>query len=93
MICTANIIWVSKSRRMRWVGHVACIGDWKGVCRVLVWKPEGNRTLGRPRCRCEDNIKMDLQEVGYEGMDWIDVTQDMDRCRALVNAVMNFRFP
>ena len=91
MICTANIFRVIKWRTMRWVGHVVCIWDWKGVCRVLVWKPEGNRTLGRPRCRWEDNIKMDLQEVGCEGMDWIDLAQDMDRCRVLVNAVMKFR--
>ena len=56
---------------------------------VLVGKPEGNRTLGRPRCRWEDNINMDLQEVGYEGMGWIDLAQDRDRWRALVNLVMN----
>jgi hypothetical protein len=58
-----------------------------------VGKPERKRPLGRPRCRWEDNIKMDLQEVGYEGMDLIDVAQDRDRRRALVNAVMNLRFP
>jgi hypothetical protein len=75
MVCTLNIIRVIESKRMRWLGHVACVGNWKGVYRVLVGKPEGNRTLGRPRRRCGDNIKMDLQEVEYEGMDWIDLDQ------------------
>jgi len=93
MVCTLNIIRVIESKRMRWVGHVACVGDWKGVYRVLVGKPEGNRPLGRPRLRCGDNIKMDLQEVGYEGMDWIDLDQDRDKWWALVNAVMNLRVP
>jgi hypothetical protein len=63
------------------------------VYRVLVGKPEGKRPLGRPRLIWEDNIKMDLQKVGSEGMDLIDVAQDRDRWRALVNAVMNFRVP
>jgi len=63
------------------------------VYRVLVGKPEEKRPLGRPRCRWEDIIKMDLQEVGFEGMDWIDVAQDRYRWRALVNAVMNLRVP
>jgi len=63
------------------------------VYRVLVGKREGNRKLGRPRCRWEDNIKMDLQEVGCEGMDYKDVAQDRDRWRALVNAVMYLRVP
>ena len=75
---------------MRWVGHVVCTGERRGVYRVLVGKPEGKRPLGRPRRRWEDNIKMDLQDMGCEGMDWIELVQDRDRWRALVNVVMNF---
>ena len=67
------------------------MGDGRGVYRVLVGKHEGKRPLGRPRCRWEDNIKMDLQEVGCGGMDWIELAQDRGRWRALVNAVMNLR--
>ena len=77
---------------MRWVGHVARMGEWRGVYSVLVGKPEGKRPLGRPRRRWEDNIKMDLQEVGRWGMDWIELAQDRDRWWAFVNAVMNLRF-
>jgi len=75
-----NTVWVIKSRRMRWAGHVARNGERRGVYRVLVGKPEGKRALGRPRRRLEDNIKMDLQEVGREGRDWIKLAQDRDRC-------------
>ena len=78
---------------MRWAGHVACMGEGKGVHRVLVGKPEGKKPLGRPKSRWEDNIKMDLQEVGCGGVDWIEMAQDRDRWRALVNAVMNLRVP
>ena len=70
---------VIKSRRMRWVGHVARMGEERGLYRVLVGKPEGKRPLGRPRRRWEDSIKMDLQEVGCEGMDGIELAQDRDR--------------
>jgi hypothetical protein len=69
------------------------MGERKGAYRALVGKPEGGRPLGRPRCRWEDNIKMDLREVGWGSMEWINLAQDMDRWRALVNAVMNLRVP
>ena len=80
-------------RIMRWAGHLARMGKGRGVYRVLMRKPEGKRPFGRPRVRWEDNIKMDLQEVGCGDMDWIDLAHDRDRRRALVNAVMNLRVP
>jgi len=86
-----NIVRVVKSRRMRWAGHVALMGEERGVHRVLVGKPEGKRPLGRPRRGWEDNIKMDLREVG--GGDWMELAQDRDRWWALVNTVMNLRVP
>jgi len=88
-----NIVRVIKSRRMRWAGHVARMGEGKGVYRVLVGKPEGRRPLGRPRRRWEDNIRMDLWEVGCGCVDWMELSQDRDRWRALVSAVMNLRVP
>ena len=69
------------------------MGDRRGVYSVLVGKPEGKRPLGRPRQRWEDNIKMDLMEVGCGGLDWIEINEDRDRWRDLVNEVMNFRVP
>jgi len=87
-----NIVQVVKSRRMRWAGHLARMGEGRGVHRVLVGKPEGKRPLGRPKCRWEDNIKMYLREVGRGG-DWMELAQDRDRWRAIVNTVMNFRVP
>ena len=78
---------------MRWAGHVARMRERRGLCGVLVGKPEGKRPLGRLRRRWEDNIKMDLEEVGYGVVDWIELVQDRDRWRALVNAVMNFWVP
>ena len=73
--------------------NVAHVGETRSVYRVLVGKPEGKRPLGRPRRRWEDNIKMDIQEEGCGVMDWIELVQDRDRWRALVNAVMNLRIP
>jgi hypothetical protein len=73
-----SIVWMIKSRRMRWVGHVASMRDRRGVYRVLVGKPEGKRPLGRPRLRWEDNIKMYLQEVGCGGKDWTDLAHDRE---------------
>ena len=77
-----------KSVRMRLAGHMACMGDRSGVYIVLLVNPERKRSLGRPRCRWEDNIKVDLQEVGWRGMDWIDLAQDRDRWWDVVNAVV-----
>ena len=88
-----NIVRVIKSRRMRWAGHVARMGEERGVYRVLVRKPEGKRPLGRPRRRWVDSIWMDLQEVGCGYVDWIGLAQDRDRWRKLVSAVMNLRVP
>jgi len=88
-----NIVRMIKSRRMRLAVHVARMGKERGVYRGLVGKLGGKRPLGIPRRRWEDNIKMDLQEVGCLGMDWLDLAQDRDRWRALVNAVMNLRVP
>jgi hypothetical protein len=78
---------------MIWVGHVARIGKNRNAYRILVGKPEGKRPLGRPRHRWVDNIKMDLREIGWDGMDWIDLDQDRDQWRALLNTVMNLRVP
>jgi hypothetical protein len=74
-----------------WAGHVACKG--RDACKVLVEKPDGNRPLGRPMYRLENNIKMALQEVCFGGMDWINLTEDRDRRRAVVNAVMTLQNP
>jgi hypothetical protein len=76
---------------MRWAGHVALLGEERGVYRVLVGKTEGKRPLGRPRRRWDNNIRMDLQEVGCGDVDWIVLAQNGDRWRALVNAIMNLR--
>jgi len=84
---------VIKSRRMRWAGHVARMGEEMGAYRVLVGKPEGKRPLGRPRRRWVDNIRKDLQEVGCVYMDWIGWAQNRDRWWTLVSVVMNLRVP
>ena len=86
-----NIVWVIKSRRMRWARHVERMGEERDVYRVLLGKPEGKRSLGRPGRRWVDNIRMDLQEVGCGYMDWIGLAQDRDRWRKLVSAEMNLR--
>jgi len=78
---------------MRWAGHVALMGEERGMYRVLVGKPEGRRPLGRPRRRWVDNIRMDLREVGSEYVDWIGLAQDRDRWRTLVSAAMNLQVP
>jgi hypothetical protein len=82
-----------KSRRMRWAGHVARVGETRNACRILVGKPEAKRPLGRPRRRWVDNNKMDLREIGWGGMDWIELAQHRDQWRALVNMMMNLRVP
>jgi hypothetical protein len=78
-----------KSRRLRWAGHVARMGQKRNAYKILVGKPEGKRPLGRPRRRWVDNIKMDLREIGWDDMDWIDMAQDREQWRALVNTIMN----
>jgi hypothetical protein len=93
LYCSSNIVRVIKSRRMRWAGHVARMGDERGVYRVLVGKPEGKKPLGRHRRRWVDNIRKDLQEVQCGYMDSIGLAQDRDRWRTLVSAVMNLRVP
>ena len=86
-----NTVRVIKSRRMRWAEHLARMWKRRGVYRSLVGKPEGKRPLGRPRYRWEDNIKMDLQALGCGVMDSIELAQDKDRWRALLNGAMNLR--
>jgi hypothetical protein len=88
-----SIIRIIKSRRMRWAGRVARMVEKNILYRILVGKPEGKRPLGRPRRRWVDNIKMDLREIGLDDMHWIDMAQDRDQWRALVNTVMNLRVP
>jgi hypothetical protein len=82
-----------KSRRMRLAEHVARMGEKRNAYRILVGKPEGKRPLGRPRRRWVGNIKMDLREIGWDGVDWIDLAQDRDQWRALLNTVMNLWVP
>jgi hypothetical protein len=88
-----SIIRIIKSRRMRWAGHVARMGEKRNMYRLLVGKSEGKRPLGRPRRRWIDNIKMKPLEIGLGGVDWIGLAQDRYRWRALVNSVMNLRVP
>jgi hypothetical protein len=88
-----NFVRVIKSRMMRWAGHVTRMGEGRSVYRVLVGRSEGKRPLGRPRRRWEDNIKMDLRELGIDEANWIRLVQDRAQWRAFVNTVMNFRIP
>ena len=93
MYYSPSIVRVIKSRKRGWAGHVARMGERRGVRRVLVGNPEGKRPLRRPRRRWEDNIKMDIQEVGCGGMDWIELALDRDRWQTPVSAVMNLQVP
>jgi hypothetical protein len=87
-----SIVRVIKAR-MRWAEHVARMGEMRGTYDILVGRPEGRRPLGRPRRRWEDNIKMNLREIGFEDVDWINLAQDRDWWRPLVNMVMRLRVP
>jgi hypothetical protein len=93
LCCSPNIVRVIKSRRMWWAGHVARMGEGRGVHRVLVGRPEGKRSLERPKSRWEDNIKMDLREIGIDAVNWIQLAQNRVQRRACVNTVMNLQVP
>jgi hypothetical protein len=88
---SSDIIRQFKSRRMRWAGHVACMGEERKVCKVLVGRSKGKRPLERPRCRWEDGIRMDLREIGWQGVAWIYLVQDRHWWWAVVNTVMNLQ--
>jgi hypothetical protein len=88
-----NIVRVIKARRLRWEGHVVRMGEGRGVYRVLVGKPEGKRPLGRSTRRWEDNIKLDLREIGIDGANWIRLAQDRVQWRASLNRVMSLWVP
>jgi hypothetical protein len=88
-----SLIRMIKPSRMRWVGHVARVGEKRNAYRLLAGKPGGKRLLGRPRRRWVNNIKMDVGEVRWGDVDWIGPTQDRDRWKALVNSVLNLRVP
>jgi hypothetical protein len=91
-LCSSpSIIRMIKSRRMRWARYVVQLEKWN-VYGILVGKPEGKRPLGRPRSRWMDNIEMDLEEIGWDGMEWIYLAQDRNQWRALVNTLMNLLF-
>jgi hypothetical protein len=78
---------------IKWAGHVARMGETRNAYKIFLGKPEGKRPLGRPRRRWMDNIKMDLREIGWDGVDWMDMAQDRNQWRALVNMVLNLRVP
>jgi hypothetical protein len=93
LLRSTSIIRIIKSRRMKWAGDVARMGEKRNAYGLLVGKPEGKRPLGRPRRRWMDNIRMDLREVGWGDVEWIGLAQDRNRWRALVNSVLNLRVP
>ncbi|KAJ4429978.1 hypothetical protein ANN_22182 [Periplaneta americana] len=92
-VCSERSAIRQNAIRLRWAGHAARMGEFRNAYRVLVGRPEGKIPLGRPRRRWEDNIKMDLREVGYDGRDWINLAQDRDQWLAYVRAAMNVRVP
>jgi hypothetical protein len=87
------IIKVIKSRRMRWAGHVVCMGEMRNAYKILVGKHEGKRPLGRPRYMWEDNFEVDLREIGFGGVDWMILTQNRNQWWAVLNTVMNLWVP
>jgi hypothetical protein len=91
--CIPDIVMVINSRRMTWVGHVACMEEGRGVYKVLVGRPERKRPLRRPMYRWEDNIKTDLREIGIDGVNWIQLAQDRVQWQAFVSTIMNLRIP
>ena len=90
---TAYIVRVIKSRRLRWVGHAARMEEGGSASKILTGKPSGERPLGRPRRRWEDNIRMDLEEIGINAGNWVDSVQDRDYWRVLMNAALSLRVP
>ena len=93
-VCTVHhIVGVIKSRRLRWTGHVARMEECRNTFNILTGKPTGKRPLGRPRLRWEDNIRMDLEDIGINTRSWVDSAQDRNYWRALANAALNLRVP
>jgi hypothetical protein len=88
-----SIIGMTKSRRMKWARHVARMGETRNAYRILMVKPEGKRPVGRPRRKWVDNVKMDIREIGWAGMNWINQAQGRDQWRALLNTITNLRVP
>ena len=93
MYSSPNVIINLKSTRLRWAGHLARMEQSRNVYKVLVGKPEGKRHLGKSRLRWEDNIKIDLREVGCDAGNWIDLVKDRNQWRTYVRAIMNLRVP